>query len=86
MIQGALSGARSFGLDKRLVIASRSVAPDFRILLYPMRAGDPLPTTTWDADKTRLTIEAGNQHDAFTLKKNADGRAEVASDDRDRSP
>ena len=40
MLPGALSGARSWGLDKRLVIASRSVAPDFRILLYPMRAGD----------------------------------------------
>ena len=73
----ALSGARSFGLDKRLVIASRSVAPDYRILLYPMRAGDPLPVTTWNADKTRLTIESGNQRNVFILAKDAGGRSVV---------
>ena len=77
MMQGALSGARSFGLDKRLVIASRSVAPDYRILLYPLRAGDALPTTTWNADKTRLTLESGNQRDVFSLAKDADGRSVV---------
>ena len=82
MIQGALAGARSFGLDKRLVIASRSVAPDFRILLYPLRAGEPLPATTWEADKTRLTIEAGSQRDVFVLKKDADGRAELGLEEQ----
>ena len=81
MIQGALSGSRSFGLDKRLVIASRSVAPDYRILLYPMRTGDPLPVTSWNADKTRLTIEAGNQRNVFVLKKDAAGREEIELDE-----
>jgi hypothetical protein len=77
MVTGALSGARSFGLDKRLVIASRSVAPRFRILLYPLRAGDPLPATTWNADKTQITIQAGKQCDSFNLAIGADDRGQL---------
>ncbi|MDC7693699.1 hypothetical protein PQU94_05320 [Asticcacaulis sp. DXS10W] len=53
---GALSGSRSFGLDKRLVIASRSREPAFRILLYPHRSGEALPQTQWSADRTTLTL------------------------------
>lgn len=76
--KGFLSGARSFGTDKRLVIASRSVAPDFKILLYPHRAGDPLPVTTWNLDKTVLTIEFGGKKDVFTLQRIADGRTLIS--------
>jgi hypothetical protein len=77
MVTGALSGARSWGLDKRLVIGSRSAAPDYRILLYPLRAGDPLPDTAWNADKTELTIAAGDQRDVFNLAKTPDGRSQL---------
>jgi hypothetical protein len=76
-VKGALSGSRSFGLDKRLVIASRSVAPDYRILLFPLRAGEPLPATTWNADRTQLTIEAGSQRDVFRLTPDTDGRSRL---------
>jgi hypothetical protein len=75
--KGALSGSRSFGLDKRLVIASRSVAPDFRILLYPLRKGDPLPVTTWNSGKTLLTIQNGSEKENLSFKKDAEGRAEI---------
>jgi len=53
---GALSGSRSFGMDKRLVIASRSVRPEFKILLFPHRSGDPLPVTSWDPNTRRLEV------------------------------
>ena len=66
---GALSGARSFGMDKRLVIASRAVAPDFKILLFPHRQGEALPVTTWNEDFTRLTIEVGDRKQVLVLKK-----------------
>lgn len=69
-----LSGSRSFGLDKRLVVASRSVAPDFKILLYPFRMGDPLPVTEWNDDRTRLSIEAGGRRVALDFQKNPGGR------------
>jgi hypothetical protein len=80
MKAGSLSGSRSFGLDKRLVIASRSVSPDFVILLFPLRHGDELPVTTWNADKTKLTVKTGGDQKVFTLKRDAAGRTQLAAD------
>ncbi len=68
------AGNRTFGLDKRLVIASRSVSPDYKILLFPHRKGEPLPVTTWNEDKSVLTIECGDQKDVIEMHKQPDGR------------
>lgn len=76
---GSLSGARSFGMDKRLVIGSRSVSPDFKILLYPHRHGDPLPVTAWDAATGRLTIDAGGEIRTLVLKSES-GRTVIRSE------
>ena len=75
--KGALSGSRSYGLDKRLVIASRSVAPDFRILLYPMRQGDPVPETVWNDKGDAVTLKAGGQNDMISLKSGKEDRTVV---------
>lgn len=80
-----LSGSRSFGLDKRLVIASRSVAPDFKVLLFPFRMGDPLPVTEWNEDRTRLVIEAGGQRTALDLEKDSAGRTIVRRSETKRA-
>jgi len=72
-----LSGSRSFGLDKRLVIASRSKAPDFKILLYPFRNGEELPKTSWNDDRTMLTVESGSGARTLSVKA-ADGRTILA--------
>lgn len=51
---------------KRVVIErSGTVAPDFRILMVPFRAGDPLPATSLGAGV--LTITGNGQTDAFTF-------------------
>jgi len=76
--KGALSGSRSYGVDKRLVIASRSVTPDFRILLYPMRQGDPVPETVWNDNGDTVTLKTGGQKDLISLKPGKDGRTIVA--------
>lgn len=68
---------RSWGPDKRLVIASRTTAPDFKILLFPLSAGDPLPKTEWNADHTILSIEAAGEKDEFTFSKDRDGRTHI---------
>jgi hypothetical protein len=75
---GTLSGARSFGLDKRLVIASRSVAPDFKILLFPHRCGDGLPVTTWNDAHTELMIDVGGAKRTLVLEKDSSGRTLIA--------
>lgn len=74
----ALSGSRSFGLDKRLVIASRSTSPDFRILLYPFRAGEELPKTTWSDDRSRLTIQTPAGETILALSQDESGRTLIS--------
>ena len=83
MKEGALSGARSFGLDKRLVIASRSVSPDFVLLLFPLRQGDVLSMTTWNANKTKLTIETGGKKEVFNLTTSDNGQIQLAVEKQD---
>ncbi len=51
---------------KRLVIERANVvAPDFRILLFPFRNGDALPTS--DLIGNTLTVTLGSQNDTFSF-------------------
>lgn len=75
---GKLSGSRSYGLDKRLVIASRSIAPNFKILLFPFRIGDPLPFTTWNADHTQVTLSGAGTDDTISFIPGSNSRTRVA--------
>jgi hypothetical protein len=77
--QGALSGSRTFGLDMRLVLASRSVSPDFKILLFPHRHGDKLPVTTWNQTRSELIIEAGGEARTLSFTKNKAGRTLISA-------
>jgi len=63
----------------RLVIASRSVAPDFQIMLFPHRHGDPLPVTTWNEDKTQLTVVVGKISTTHTFTKNKEGATIIST-------
>jgi hypothetical protein len=72
-VEGALTGSRSFGLDKRLVLASRSVSPDFKILLYPHRQGEALPTTAWNDDRSEWTIEIGGERSRLGFSRTETG-------------
>ena len=62
----------------RLEFTCKAVAPDFKTLLFPYRDGQELPRTTWDAGRTRLIVEWGNQKDTVTFTKGADGRTRIA--------
>ena len=73
----ALAGSRSFGLDKRLVIASRSVAPNFKILLWPLREGEPLPETKWNSAQTEITVKGERATDTIRLQPLNSGRTQV---------
>jgi hypothetical protein len=75
--QKDIRGQRDFGIGKRLVISSRSIAPDFKVLLFPHRAGDPLPVTTWNKDRTRLTVEWSDQKDEIAFIRPVDGRTRL---------
>jgi hypothetical protein len=67
---------RSMGMGTQVVIGSRSVEPNFLILLYPHREGDELPTTSWNDDKTRLTLAWKDETETYSVKETPDGRRE----------
>jgi len=76
--QKDVRGQRDFGIGKRLVVCSRSVAPDFKVLLFPHRARDPLPVTTWNEDRTTLMVEWPDQKDELAFGRAADGRTRLS--------
>lgn len=68
---------RSFGVDRRLIIPTRAVAPDFVVLLQPQRIGTEAPKAAWNPEGTVLTI--GSTTVIFTPGK--DGRTRLAVQD-----
>lgn len=78
-VKGSFSGSSSYGIDRRLVIASRSVSPDFRILLYPMREGDSFPEITWKEQGDAMTLKVDSMTDQIGFKPGKDGRTRVSA-------
>jgi hypothetical protein len=68
---------RSMGMGTQVVIGSRSVEPGFLMLLYPHRQGEELPATSWNDDKSRLTIAWKDQIETYAVTKNAEGMREI---------
>lgn len=60
---------------KHLVIPSYSVAPDYKVLLFPYRHGDKVPETKWlDTAKTHLELLWPDKHEEIVFRKCEDGR------------
>lgn len=68
---------RTMDLAKKLVLPSRSVAPNYKVLLFPYLHGEETPKTLWNADRTRLSIAWKDQKDEYTFTKAADGHTVV---------
>lgn len=60
-------------MGTQVVIGSRAVEPKFVVLLYPHVQGDELPTTTWNEDKTRLTVAWKDQVDVYAVTVTPEG-------------
>jgi len=63
-----------FARFSQLVVPALSRSPEFRILFYPHRQGDPLPTTRWNADRTELTVTLAGQRDVYRFGRTDGGR------------
>lgn len=61
-----------------LSLATRAVAPDFKVLLHAFRMGEPLPTTTWDDAHASVTVVFPEQKDVIGFKSATDGKTAVA--------
>lgn len=68
---------RTLDLGKRLVIPSRSVVPNFKVLIFPHLSGEALPETEWNADRTILKVNFNDQKDLFYFKKGINGKTIV---------
>ncbi|OPZ86230.1 MAG: hypothetical protein BWY76_01048 [bacterium ADurb.Bin429] len=62
---------------RRLVISADAVAPRFIVLLYPYRAGDPLPRSLIDAKQDVMTIDFPAQRDELRLAPGAQGKTNI---------
>ena len=69
--------ARFVGLGKRLVVPSKSVSPEFKVLLFAHRFNEALPVSKWNNDRTRVTVEWKDQKDEVVFRKDTDGRTRV---------
>ena len=79
------SPEKPFGRFSHLTIPAFSESPEFRILLYPHRQGDPLPVTQWNRDRTELTVQIKEQKDVYRFAQ-ADGGRTVFSLSRNDRP
>jgi Concanavalin A-like lectin/glucanases superfamily/Fn3 associated len=57
-----------------VTVPARTVSPEFRILIYPYRFGDPLPQTNWNKNRTQLTVQIKEQNDVYDLAQTEGGR------------
>ena len=69
-----LTSGSSIGANKRLTIGSRSVSPQFKVLIYPYKYGQALPQTYWNDDMTQLTIKWNSQSDVYNFATTPEGR------------
>jgi hypothetical protein len=64
----------------KVSIPTIAVEPDFRILVYPHRSGDPLPATEWNDDRTRLSVAFPKQRDDYRFGSTDGGRTVLAQE------
>jgi hypothetical protein len=68
---------RTMGPIKRLVIPSRSMGSNFKVLLFPYLHGEEQPVTEWNDNRTRLTVTWSDQKDEFIFSTGNDKRTHV---------
>lgn len=63
---------------KRVKIPALAVEPEFKVMVYPHKYGDPLPFTKWNDDRSQLTVRIDDQNDLYTFGKTDRGRTVFA--------
>jgi hypothetical protein len=59
-----------------LTLSTKAESPDFKLLLYPFKGGEPLPQTKWNATKTDLEINFPDQKDSIAFTPAASGKTD----------
>ena len=61
---------------RRLAVPAHAVEPNFKVLLYPHRQGDPLPVTSWSGTNA-VTVSWPGQKDTVTFARQSGGKTDV---------
>ncbi len=61
----------------RFVVESNSIDPKYKIMLFAYNAGDALPITTWNADRTRLLVVNGTATNTILFPMDSAGRTNI---------
>ena len=73
-----LANPKNYSPIRRLLIPADAVSPDFRVLLFAFQQGDALPQTTWNGDRTAVSVEAGGVKDRVEFIPGKSGKTSVA--------
>ncbi len=65
--------------EKWNLLSLRTIAssPDFKVILYAFRAGDPLPKTVWDAKRTAVSVSFPEQKDVINFTPSSAGKTDI---------
>lgn len=69
--------AKKYRPIRRLVIKSKSVTPEFKVLIYPYRQGATLPETKWNEDHSVVAVAFGKQIDQICFTPAATGKTNL---------
>ena len=72
-----MANPQKYGKIRRLILPSDSIAPDFKVLLYAYRQGDPLPAISWNKKRTAATVKIGEQVDTISFTATASGKTDI---------
>jgi len=61
---------------RRLAVPAHAVEPNFKVLIYPHRQGDPLPKTTWDGTNA-VTVSWPGQKDSLGFSRQSSGKTDL---------
>lgn len=73
-----LANPKKYGNIRRLVIPADAVSPDFKVLLYAYKQGEPVPDIAWDKNRKTVTVKIGGQQDTITFSPSTSGKTDIA--------
>ena len=62
----------------RLIVESRSVDPQFKVLLFAYNNGDSLPITNWSSDKSKVYVYNNGVTNTISFSLNISGRTTIS--------
>lgn len=61
---------------RRLAVPAHTVKPNFKVLIYPHRQGDPLPVTSWDGTNA-VSVSWPDQKDTLAFSRQTSGKTDL---------